>query len=291
MRTLLIVAILALAAFPVSGQEKPGDAKKPAEPAKQAVPLDLSYKTRTGEQLTYDGEITVKSGYGDYQLLYTLETRTLKPTKDGGQQIAMTIHRWKELTRFQKEKTVFDSGQPAPLHEDGEYAALRKMIGKTLCVANIAPTGEMSRLLFSEEGDELWKKEGSDSLGRARDLLKTVLPLLPGKVSKVGDSWSEERRPAGEQLQFAFKLNHKLTKFDAESGSATFELAGKPERGASDLNVTKSEMHDTTAIGVFDCVRGHLRSYDLVGGCFAKTGEGEIASQTTFDFTCRVKVR
>lgn len=50
-------------------------------------------------------------------------------------------------------------------------------------------------------------------------------------------------------------------------------------------------MFDTTGVGVFDCVGGHLVSYDLVGGCMARTGEGEIASQTTFDFKCSVKVR
>lgn len=121
--------------------------------------------------MTYDGEITVKSGYGSYQVLYTLETRTLKASKDGGQQIAITIQKWREVQVTGKEKTIYDSTTPATKGEDPEFGALRKMIGQTLCVANIAADGKMSRLLFSEEGDALWKKVASDMLARARDLL------------------------------------------------------------------------------------------------------------------------
>lgn len=43
-------------------------------------------------------------------------------------------------------------------------------------------------------------------------------------MTNVGETWMEERKPAGEQLQFAFKMTHKLTKFDTEAGVATFEL-------------------------------------------------------------------
>lgn len=288
LRYLCLVVALAFVA-PIQAQKKEADPKKDQKPA---VPLDLSYRTRVGMALTYDGDITVKSGYGHFQLIYTLEVRTLKASKDGGQQIAITVKRWKEMQKYGKETTLnFDSLKPADKTEDSEWAALRKIINKTLCVANVAATGEMSRLIFSEEGDELWKKEGSETFSRARDLLKLVLPIMPGKVVAVGETWTEERKPAGEQLQFAFKMTHKVSQYDAEKGLATFELAAKPEKGASDMVITKAEMKETTGVGVFDCQAGRLVNWTIKGSCRSRTGEGPIAEETEYDFDCRVTVR
>lgn len=283
---LAVLAVVSLAVAAVAQDKK--DEKAAGKPD---IPCDLTHRSRSGESVFYDVIIDVKSGFGSYQNIYTIETRGLRPNKDGSMQVSITLHRLRETNIVGKEKTVFDSSQTAGRDEDEEYGAIRKILGKNLCSANVAPTGEVSRLIFSEDADVLWKKEGSQTLGRARDYLGQILVRLPGKIAKVGDTWEEERNPVGEQIPFSLKMKHKLAAFDPKTGLATVSLAEKPTAGKSDMNITKSEIGEFTENVVVDCVNFRMVSLDFSGKMKARSGEGDIAVETTYDLKMSVKTR
>ena len=88
---LAVLAVVSLAVAAVAQDKK--DEKAAGKPD---IPCDLTHRSRSGESVFYDVIIDVKSGFGSYQNIYTIETRGLRPNKDGSMQASITLHRLRE---------------------------------------------------------------------------------------------------------------------------------------------------------------------------------------------------
>lgn len=274
---------LALFTVLVLAQTKP--------PAPAAAEPDLSYRLRTGITFTLDIDATVDSGYTKWDTTTSIEVRCSKTDKEGTATISMTVQRYREVSRSGSDTVSFDTLKDGSKGEDDELKHVRGIVGKVIASGYFERDGRMHRVIWSEDGQTLWKEGGGQHFEFLRDAVQRSLLRLPGKIVPVGTTWEEERNPIGEQMPIALKLQHKLTAFDAKTGRATIELAEAPAAGASPMMVSSLKNKSYSEQIVFDCTEGRIVSSELKGAFKAVCGEGDFRSEADYDWSVKIKVR
>ena len=259
--------------------------------APPSTDADLSYKVRTGNSFTLDIDTSVDSGYGVCSATISIEVRCVKRDKEGTATISMTVQRYREMSKSGGDTVSFDTLKETSRGEEEELIKVRAIVGKVIASAYIEPDGRMHRIIWSEDGQTLWKEGGGSHFELLRDALERSLLRLPGKAVPVGTTWSEERNPIGEQMPLALKLTHKLASYDAKTGRAVIELASAPEAGKSPMMLAKMTTKAFSENVVFDCNEGKLVSSELKGAFKAVFGEGDLRSEIDYDWSVKIRVR
>lgn len=262
-------------------------------PAQTKPPLeaDLAYKIRTGNSFSLDIDASVDSGYGRWDATMSIEVRCAKIDKEGSATISMTVQRYREASKSGGDIISFDTMKEGGRGEDEELAKVRGIVGKVIASSYIEKDGRIHRLIWSEDGQTMWKEGGGSHFELLRDALQRSLTRLPGKVTAVGTTWNEERNPIGDQMPLTLKLTHKLAAFDASNGRATIELASAPEAGVSPMSIQSITTKSFSEKVIFDCAEGRLLSSDLSGAFKAVFGEGDLKSEAHYDYFVKIRVR
>ncbi len=262
----------------------------PAQP-KAAIEADLSYKVRTGNSFTLDIDASVDSGYGRWDATMSIEVRCAKIDKEGTATISMTVQRYRESSKSGGDIINFDTMKDGSKGEDEELAKVRGIVGKVIASSYIEKDGRVHRLIWSEDGQTMWKAGGGSHFELLRDAVQRSLTRLPGKVTAVGTTWNEERNPIGDQMPLSLKMTHKLAAFDASNGRATIEFASAPEAGVSPMSLDSMTTKSFSEKVIFDCAEGRLLSSDLSGAFKAVFGQGDLQSEAHYDYFVKIRVR
>jgi hypothetical protein len=259
--------------------------------AKAPIEADLSYKVRTGNSFSLDIDASVDSGYGRWEATMSIEVRCAKIDKQGTATISMTVQRYREASKSGGDVISFDTMKIGVRGEDEELTKVRGIVGKVIASAYIERDGRMHRVIWSEDGQTMWKEGGGSYFELLRDAVQRALTQLPGKVTAVGTTWNEERNPIGDRMPLTLKYTHKLSAFDPSTGRATITLASEPEAGVSHMSLASMTTKGYAESVVFDCAEGRLISSDLNGKFKAVFGAGDLKSETDYDYSVKVRVR
>lgn len=290
MNTLRLCVLLALFPVMLAAQQRPVAPVAVAAPV-LATEADLSYKIRTGLSFTLDIDTSVDSGYGKWDATASIEVRCAKTDKQGTATISMTVQRYREFNKSGGDTVSFDTLKDTSKGEDEELTKVRAIVNKVIGSAYLEKDGRMHRVIWSEEGQTLWKEGGGSHFELLRDSIERAILRLPGKPVAVGTTWEEERHPIGDQFPFALKLTHKLVSFDPKSGRAVIELAAAPEAGKSAMMVSKMTTKAYSEQVVFDCNEGKLLSSEMKGAFKAVFGEGDFRTEADYDWKVKISTR
>jgi len=259
--------------------------------AKAPIEADLSYKVRTGNSFSLDIDAFVDSGYGRWDATISMEVRCAKIDKQGTATISMTVQRYREASKSGGDVVSFDTMKDGGRGEDEELKMVRGIVGKVIASSYIERDGRMHRVIWSEDGQTMWKSGGGSHFELLRDAVQRALTQLPGKVTAVGTTWTEERNPIGSQFPLSLKYTHKLSAFDPSTGRATITLDSEPAAGVSQMSLASMTTNAHAESVVFDCVEGRLISSDLSGKFKAVFGQGDFKSEVDYDYAVKVRVR